>query len=467
MPHAILAPMAAAGVARPIRGRASRRHTALHRVLRGAAPVAFAALVAIGTQRGATAGAPFWERAGAPARGRCERLVADAESALVAGDASGPPAARLARAEALVRDALAACPEDFRALMLLAEVEARAGRPAASVTALDRACPAAPRGSVAGACWFRLGIERSRLGQLDEALRAYERLIALGDADAAAYANAGELLMALGRLDDAEARYREAVRLDTPATSPSLSSRRENAHGLTLSTYGLAVVLDRAGRTGPAREMMARALSLDPRLAKLRIAEQPGGDVFFLPDGDVFYYLGLASEVGGHVDDAEAAFQEFLARQPKSRWAARARGHIEGLEARAHADRAAPPPPRAGALRVVAAGTVLASGPIAAPLIDAAWRARPRLLDECFDAAVARGALAPRETFRLSLELTVDARGAVTEAAVKAPAALDAALAACIADTVRAGLRVARPSKRQPTRARLELVVASGEPGGV
>jgi len=264
-------------------------------------------------ERAARAAAPFWERASEPPRVRCERLVSEAESVL-AGDTSQPLAARVARAEALARQALELSPEDFRALMLLAELSARAGRPAAVVEGLDRACPRAPRGNVAAACWFRLGIERSRMGQFDQALRAYDRLFALGEADAAAHANAAEILMALGRLDEAEARYREAIRLDTS------TGRRESAHGLTFSTYGLAVVLDRAGRAGPAREMMARAIVLDPRLGKLRAAEQPGGDVFFLPEGDVFYYLGLASEVAGRVDDAEAAFQEFLARQPKSRW---------------------------------------------------------------------------------------------------------------------------------------------------
>jgi tetratricopeptide (TPR) repeat protein len=414
-------------------------------------------------RRAAAAGAPFWERMAEPARARCDRLVGEAEALMAGGDTATPVATRLARAEALVRQALELVPDDFRALMLRAEIAARAERPAAIVEALERACPRAPRGTLAGTCWFRLGVERSRLGQLEDALRAYERLIALGEADGAAYANAGEILMALGRLEEAEARYREAIRQDAPTPS---AARRENAHGLTLSTYGLAVVLDRAGRPGPAREMMGRALLLDPRLAKLRAAEQPGGDVFFLPEGDVFYYLGLASEIAGRVDDAEAAYQEFLGRLPKSRWAPLARAHIEALEARGRVGRTLP---RGGGLRVVAAGTVMASGPIPAPLVDAAWRAHPPRVDECFDGAVTRGALLPRESFRLSLELTLDARGAVSEAAVKAPANLDATLARCVETAVQTGLRVARPRKAAPTRARMELLVglASGEPGGV
>jgi tetratricopeptide (TPR) repeat protein len=270
--------------------------------------------------------------------------------------------------------------------------------------------------------------------------------------------------MALGRLDEAEARYREAIRQDMPASSVG-AVRRESLHGLAFSTYGLAVVLDRAGRAGPAREMMGRALALDPRLVKLHAAEQPGGDVFFLPEGDVYYYIGLASEVAGRVDDAEAAFQEFLARQPKSRWAPRARAHITALDARSRPGRAGPPS-RASGLRVVAAGTVMASGPIPAPLVDAAWRAHPRLVEDCLDDAVSRGVLAPRDSLRIALELVIDARGTVTEASVKSPPDLDAALARCAERSLRENLTVPRPQRPKDTRVRLELLVGP-EPGGV
>ncbi|HTA20745.1 MAG TPA: tetratricopeptide repeat protein, partial [Polyangia bacterium] len=337
-------------------------------------------------------------------------------------------------------------------------------------TALARACPNAPRGQVATSCWFRLGIERSRAARFPEALVAYERIIALGDPEGAAYTNAAEILMALDRLPEAEARYREAIQLDTPATG-----RIENPYGLSLSTYGLAVALDRDGAPDAAREMMARALALDPRHAKLTAAEQVGGDVFFVPEGDVYYYLGLASEAGGHVDDAEAAFQEFLARLPKSPWAPRARAHLDALVAVERASSHARPPsgvassPRVPALRVVAAGTVLASGPVPAPLVDAAWRARPRLVDDCLAEGVGAGRLAPRDGFRFAVELALDATGAVADATVKSTAPLDAVFSRCVESAVRVGLRVPRPRRARPTRARVEILVglSNGAAGGV
>jgi tetratricopeptide (TPR) repeat protein len=434
--------------------------------------IALALAVGGGGQRDAAAATPLWERAEESSEVRANGRVSEAESiaesilGATAEDASAP--AKLGRAEGLLREALAEAPDDFRALLVLADVEARLGRSGDELTVLARACPNAPRGQVATSCWFRLGIERSRASRFPEALVAYERIIALGEPDAAAYTNAAEILMALGRLPEAEARYREAIQLDTPATG-----RIENPYGLSLSTYGLAVALDRDDAPDAAREMMARALALDPRHAKLTAAEQVGADVFFVPEGDVYYYLGLASEVGGHVDDAEAAFQEFLSRLPKSPWAPRARAHIDTLVAVERAASQARPgvaaATRVPALRVVAAGTVLASGPVPAPLVDAAWRERPRLVDNCLAEAVGAGRLAPRDGFRFAVELALDATGAVADATVKSTAPLDSVFSRCVESAVRVGLRVPRPRRARPTRARVEILVglSNGEAGGV
>jgi tetratricopeptide (TPR) repeat protein len=346
--------------------------------------------------------------------------------------------------------------------MLLADVSERAAKPAEALAALERACPRAPRGMAALACWSHLGVVRSRQGHFAAGLVAYERLIESGDADAATRTNAAELLMAEGRLAAAEERYREAIRLETAV---STAGRIETSHALVLATYGLAVVLDREGQPEAAREMMARALLLDPRHATLTAAEQPDADVFFVPDGDVYYYLGLAAEVAGDADEGAAAFQEFLRRRPRAASAPRARAHLEGLAALARLG-VTPPAARSGgpALHVVAAGTVLADGPIPAPLVDAAWRGRPDLLDACLATAVGAGALAPREGFRLAFELAIDGRGAVTEATVKSPPSIDAAFARCAEAALRDGLRVARPRRAAVTRVRLELLVALANP---
>jgi tetratricopeptide (TPR) repeat protein len=418
---------------------------------------AVAALVTVGAAapRAAAADASFWERAAEGARARPDRLAVEAETLLRAEPRSPE---RLARAEALAREALAAAPDNFRALMVLAEASARAAHPAATVAALERACPVAPAGVDAASCWFHLGVERSRQGRFAEALVAYESLVAVGDADAAALTNMAELLMAEGRLVESEARYREAIRLEAQATP---FGRIETSHALAVATYGLAVALDRESEPEAAREMMSRALKLDARHALLTAAEQPDTDLFFVPDGDVYYYLGLAGEVAGDVDDGAAAFQEFLRRRPRDASATRARAHLDGLLALARAGAPARGVGRGSspAPRVVAAGTVLADGPVPAPLVDAAWRGRADLLDACLAEAAAADALPSREGLRLAFELTIDARGVVTEAVAKAPAALDATFARCAEAALRDGLRVPPPRRARPTHARLELLV--------
>jgi tetratricopeptide (TPR) repeat protein len=431
------------------------------------------------SQRVAATAPPFWERVAASSRTAADLLLTEAEGLLAArepatGDKGGAqeparrdaalaPRTNATRAEALVRRALVLVPEDFRALAALAEIDGRAGRQDAALADLERACPHA--GGAAGACWFRLGVERSRLGRIADAVAAYEAGLATGAADvtssAAAlvgvYANLGELLMALGRLDEAEGRYREALRLGAPA-----ADRLDDRHELTLATYGFAVVLDREGNGPAAREMMARALALDPRLATLQAGREPGGDVFFVPEGDVYYYLGLAAEVAGRGDDAEAAYQEFLERLPRSPWSGRARAHIEALE-RAGGAPATSSAPR---LRVLAAGTVSSQGPIPAPLVDAAWRERRGLLDGCLEEAARAGTLPARSGVRLALELDLDPRGLVTGVDVRAapPFAEVAAgpFARCVEGALRAGLRVPRPQTPRPTRARLELLIGVG-----
>jgi tetratricopeptide (TPR) repeat protein len=422
--------------------------------------LAVAAFAVVPPRRAAVAaeGAPFWERATNPERERFERLFTEAEGLVASGEGApvraGLPSDKLARAEALLREALALRPDEFRALFLLADVQSLAGRPAAAVATLERALPRAQLPSEEAACWFRLGVERSKLGRYAEAVADYDRQVALGESDGTVYANSAEILMALGRLGEAEDRYREAIRVDEQSLD-----RRSREHGLALSYYGLGVALDRDEQPIAAREMIARALALDPTQANLTIAQQPGSDVFFIPDGDVFYYVGLAAEVAGHSDDAEAAFREFLSRLPASRYARRARAHLEGRAAGGPAAGAAGRSPVSGgsALRIVATGTLFARGGAPAPLVDAAFRAQPRLLDACLDRAAAAGV---RDSVRFAVELDLDARGAVTRATVKAPAPLDAGFARCAEAAIKDGLRLSRPPRARPSHARVEMILA-------
>ncbi len=284
--------------------------------------------------------------------------------------------------------------------------------------------------------------------------------------------------MGLGRLREAEDRYREAIRIDERA-----SDRRGREQGLAFSYYGLGVALDRDQREVAAREATGRAVAMDPNGSLLRLAQQPGADFSFIPDGEVYYYIGVASELAGKTDDALAAFQEYVARQPKSRWMARARAHIAALApvrgTRGRSDPAGHPsdhPPASAGLpsglppgrhrwRAVAFATAVAQGPIAAPVIDAALKRSPPPWGDCFaDVAPARG----HDTVRFVVELELDAHGAVARATAKLPAPFDAgSIGQCVEVALQAGLVVTAPAHAKPTSARVEVLLANGDAGGL
>jgi tetratricopeptide (TPR) repeat protein len=121
--------------------------------------------------------------------------------------------------------------------------------------------------------------------------------------------------MALGRLEEAIARYREAE----AAASPGDLSWQ-------LAEWGLGVALDRDEQGEKARVAIQRALDYDPTMAHLT---EEG--VFFEPAGDAFYYLALGHEVAGDHGEALAAWRDYVAAQPNSPWAGRVRRHVEGL----------------------------------------------------------------------------------------------------------------------------------------
>jgi tetratricopeptide (TPR) repeat protein len=343
--------------------------------------------------------------------------------------------------------------DDIAALLERVEAAEASGRFDAACALLERALPRYT-GAERSAAWFRLGVVRSKLGRYREAAVAYAAVVADGAADSAVYSNYAEVLMAAGRLPDAEARYRDAI---SAASDLGVGDRRERTHELAMAYYGLAVALDRDEQPIAAREAMQRALAHDPTAAVLRLASTSGGDLFFIPDGDVFYYVGLAAEAEGRDGDAEAAFREFIAHAPRSRWARAAEAHLgkKGAGGPAGAGKRRAFAAGEAIPRVVAHGTVLATGGIPAPLIDAAWRDQLPILDDCLDGV----RLPTRATLRIAIEMDVDARGNLTRVIVKAPAPFDERFSHCVESATKRRLRFSVPAPGRPTTARTEMVV--------
>lgn len=171
-----------------------------------------------------------------------------------------------------------------------------------------------------------LGIVYSHLERFQDAVAEYDRALRLlpGEPDlphaprrqqqAMLLGNSAEALMALGKLEEAIRRYALAESID--------KSDQAALHAL-----GLAVAYDRDSQVQKSREALLRSLAADPGLRTFQSDE-----VFFVPEGDRHYYWGLLHEEFGNRDDAIHAFRDFLSEVPRSRYAPRARSHIEELK---------------------------------------------------------------------------------------------------------------------------------------
>jgi tetratricopeptide (TPR) repeat protein len=302
---------------------------------------------------GGAAARPFWtqpqrspaprERAAAVREG--DSHLREARRLAIDRDGRGIPAVVLDHARAAIsayERALALGPDDaelhFRALVAAQYIDQhRGGMPLCAacrdgyeavvrhVDGMRRADPRDPRD--VEATW-EVCIALSKLGGLggQGADPYFERAVAeylrwhkmIDEANpihshsvAIAYSNAAELLMALGRMEEAIDNYRAAIEA-YPTDS--------------LPYYGLAVGYDRDGQWEKARNTMSEALTRDPNIQQLT-----ANGVFFVPEGDLFYYQALAHEVRGDRAAAQTYYERYLVHGKGSRFAARAREHVEEL----------------------------------------------------------------------------------------------------------------------------------------
>jgi tetratricopeptide (TPR) repeat protein len=154
---------------------------------------------------------------------------------------------------------------------------------------------------------------------LEAAMRDYEAFLDRYDGLAAQYSslalvwgNLAETYMMLDRLDEAIPAYREAIR-----------------RGGTIETvYGLAVALDRDDRG-----LQAKDLIVDHGLAQFRTYRQAyqAGSVFYVPNGEQYYYFALAQEAFGDNAAAAANWRLFLRSGAHPEYQPRAREHLAAL----------------------------------------------------------------------------------------------------------------------------------------
>ena len=189
---------------------------------------------------------------------------------------------RLAEADAVYSQILAAAPDHPRALHYAGVLAHQLGRSSDGIALMEKSLAAVPD----RADWYsNLGIALQECGRLDDAIEAYHRAIALDPGHANAHSNLGVLLRANGKPVEAEAAYRAAIRLNP---------EHVDAHN------NLGVLLNSLKRTEEAVACFCRAITLRPKHPEAR------------------RLLGLAYCTLGETDEAIRIFEEWLAEEPGS-----------------------------------------------------------------------------------------------------------------------------------------------------
>jgi len=223
-------------------------------------------------------------------------------------------AGRLAEAEALYRQILAAQPNHAEALHHLGLVALQTDRQDLSVKWIRQALVFNPNSPAAHSS---LGEACRRAGRLDEAVAAYRRALELQPDSPEAHTALGNALADQGQHDKSMAAYRQALQL-----------RPDYA----LAYYNLGLVLAEQGQWDEAIAAYRRALELQPGSPEthnnlgnaLRERGQLNEAVAayrqalqLQPDHALACYnLGTSLKDQGHLDEAVACFQRALALKP-------------------------------------------------------------------------------------------------------------------------------------------------------
>ena len=166
--------------------------------------------------------------------------------------------------------------------------------------------------------------------RLEAAARDYQAALDRNDGltanlgDEQLLGNLAETYMMLDRLDDAIATYLHAIAVGAASVS---------------TMYGLAVALDRDGSGEQAlRRIVEQGAGGFDEFRQLFIRRL----VFFVPQGEEYYYFALGNEAFGEYGTALEYWKRYVASGGHPEFQARAREHIERLH-KQHV-RAAPPP---------------------------------------------------------------------------------------------------------------------------
>lgn len=223
-------------------------------------------------------------------------------------------AGRLAEAEHLYRQVLAAVPQHPDALHLLGVIASQAGRPDAAADLIRQAIALLPG---AGMYHCNLGFALRKLGRAAEAIEALQRSLALQPDFAEAHNNLGLALHDLGRLDEAAACYRQAIRCkpDCAEAHNNLGDalQRQGSIPAAIAAYRAAIAFQ--PDFADAHSNLGTALADEHRLDEA-IAEYDTALRLRPDSAEAHYNLGNALRFKGRQDESLAAYRRALELRP-------------------------------------------------------------------------------------------------------------------------------------------------------
>jgi tetratricopeptide (TPR) repeat protein len=257
-------------------------------------------------------------------------------------------AGRLADAETLYRQVLAAQPNHAGALHLLGILCGQTSRVAAGIDLLGRACAVSPQTTL---LWIQLGELLRQAGQPDKAAAALQRAIQVEPASAQAHNNLGNALVDQGKHAQAAECYRTAARLDPrmdrafsnlgvvlrqlgdPAQAiVAFKSAVEINPNSAIAHDNMGQALRDAGQIDAAMAAHLRAIQLDPNSSSAfnnisialrmagRLAESIAAShkaISLNPaSADAYNNLGITRAEQGRLDEAIAAYRKSLQLRP-------------------------------------------------------------------------------------------------------------------------------------------------------
>lgn len=190
-------------------------------------------------------------------------------------------AGRIAQAERIYGQILAAQPNNADVLHLLGLIALHAGRSDDAVGLIERAIALKPDNAEA---FYNLGLAEQQRGQLDNALLAFEKAVTIKPDFVSAANNLGNVLREMGRFDHAAEAYRRAAELEP---------ERADIH------CNCGYVQMKLGEYENALRSLEKALELNPRLV------------------DAHFTLGKLYATSSKLEAAVDSFRQAIAYEPE------------------------------------------------------------------------------------------------------------------------------------------------------